>query len=161
MKNIGTIILILITLKCVGQEIKPKSFNQADKKLSDLMFFGLDHGIESIKASVKGPLVPFTVTETNGERKLNRIITEKLEDGLREGMKSLETDDVSSYVIIVYDAYLTIAGQRFDAVIVRGFDRNDSVGYSIGQRYQLKRFMTPFKSIGNPVFIGNEEQILK
>jgi hypothetical protein len=161
MKNSTAVIVILITLKCMGQEVKPKNFHQADKKLADLMVFGLDHGIESVKASVKGPLVPFTMTETNEERKLNRIITEKLEEGLTEGMKSLEADDVSRYGIIVYDGYLTIEGRRFDAVIVKGFDRNDSLGYSIGQRYQLKKFLTPFRTIGSPVFIGNQEQILK
>ena len=145
----------------MAQDVTTKNVDQADKKLLDLMFFGLDHGIESVKASGKGPLVPFTMTETNGERKLNRLVTERLEDGLNEGIKALTSDVTSDYGIIVYDGYLTVEGQKYDAVIVKGFDRKDHIGYLIGQRYQLKKLLTPFKTVGNPAFIGNEEQVLK
>ena len=125
------------------------------------MFFGLDHGIERVKASRTGPLIPFTITETNGEKKLDRLVTERLEVGLMEGIKVLEADSTSDYGIIVYDGYLTVEGQKHDALIVKGFDRKDKIGYLIGQRYQLKKFLSPFKTVGNPAFIGNEEQLLK
>lgn len=145
----------------MGQDATTKNIDQADKKLVDLMFFGLDHGIESVKASGKGPLIPFIITESNGEKKLIRLVTERLEDGLNEGIKSLKVDETSDYGIIVYDGFLTDEGQKYDAIIVKGFDRKDNIGYLIGQRYQLKKFLTPFKTVGNPAFLGNEEQILK
>ena len=40
-------------------------FNNADKKLADLMFMGLDHGIDSVKDSGEA-LIPFILLETNG-----------------------------------------------------------------------------------------------
>lgn len=88
-------------------------------------------------------------------------MTERLEDGLSEGMKILGTDSTSDYGIIVYDGYPRIDGQKYDAVIAKGFDRKDKIGYLIGQRHQLKRFLTPFKTVGNPAFVGNELQLLK
>lgn len=93
------------------------------------MFIGLDHGIESVKASVTGPLIPFTMTEINGERKLNRLVTDRLEDGLNEGVKCLKADTLSDYSIIAYDGFLTVDGQKYDAVFVMGFDRKDEIGY--------------------------------
>jgi hypothetical protein len=33
------------------------------------MLFALDHGVENIRIKGKGPLVPFVVTEANGEKK--------------------------------------------------------------------------------------------
>jgi hypothetical protein len=144
----------------MGQD-NTKNIEQADKKLVDLMVFGLNHGIESVKASGKGPLVPFIMTETNGERRLNRLMAERLEDGLDEGIKTLTSDKTSNYGIIVYDGYLTVDGQKYDAVIVKGFDRKDQIGYLIGQRYQLKKFLAPFKIVGSPTFVGNDEQLLK
>lgn len=150
-----------MTLTSMGQDVTTKKIDQADKKLLDLMFFGLDHGIESVKASRTGPLVPFVVTETNGEKKLTRLVTEKLEDGVKEGIKALGNDRTSDYGIIVYDGYMTVDGQKYDAVIVKGFDRKDTIGYLIGQRYQLKKFLTPFKTVGNAAFVGNDEQLLK
>lgn len=145
----------------MGQGTATKNIDQADQKLVDLMFFGLDHGIESVKASATGPLIPFTMTEIKGERKLNRLVTERLEDGLSKGIELLKSDNTSDFGIIVYDGYLTFDGQKYDAVIVRGFDRKDNVGYLIGQRYRLKTFLSPFKTVGNPTFLGNEEQLMK
>lgn len=145
----------------MGQGVSEKNVYYADKKLLDLMFFGLDHGIESVRASGTGPLVPFIVTETDGERELSRLVAERLEDALSEGIKSLEADKTSNYGIIVYDGYIRVDGQKYDAVLVKGFDRKDSIGYLIGQRYQLKNYLTPFKTVGNPTFIGNDEQLLK
>ena len=45
--------------------------NDANQELVDFMFTALDHGIDSIKGS-KGPLIPFLMIGTNGEKKLQK-----------------------------------------------------------------------------------------
>jgi len=144
----------------MGQESNTKSINQADKKLVDLMHFGLDHGVESIKIKGKGPLVPFVVIELNGEKELTRFLRDKPEDGVKDGIRSLKEAKESQFAVLVHDGYLTVAGQKFNAVIAKGFDRNDTVGYSLAQRYSPKKFFSSFKSIGKPSFVGNAEQLL-
>lgn len=145
----------------MGQSDYSGNINNADNKLVDLMFVGLDHGIESVKASGPGPLIPFVMVETNGKRNLKRYVSERLEDGLDEGMRELENDNDSEFAVLVYDGYLTIDGVKFDAVIVKGFDRKDKTGYQIGQRYERKSFLKPFKVIGNAAYLGTVEQLLK
>lgn len=145
----------------MGQNNNVKNIDQADKKLVDLMFFGLDHGIEGIKINGKGPLIPFIILVVNGEKQMKRFVADKLEDGLNEGIKYLKEEKESESAIVVYDGYLTIEGKKLDAVITKGFDRKDEIGYLIGQRYSTRKFLRGFKLIGNPTFVGNEDQILK
>lgn len=161
MKQLLTLLIILTTFNCMGQEQKTKTLNDANEKLVDLMFIGLDHGIESIKTNGKGPLIPFTMTETNGQRNLIRFVTDKLEDGLNEGLNELKKNRDSEFGIVVYDGFVTIERQKYDAVIVKGFDRKDNVGYLMGQRYKTKKLFRKFKLIGNATYLGTEEQLLR
>jgi hypothetical protein len=46
-------------------------------------------------------------------------------------------------------------------VIARGYDRTDTVGYALGQRYVPSGFFSFFKLAGNKEFIGNADAILK
>lgn len=132
----------------------------APEKLMDLIFFGLDHGIESIKGG--GPLITFAISVINGQRKLERFVTERLEDGekkAKEHLKNLNPNP--EYAIIVYDGFVTIEGKKYDAVLAKGFDKNQKEGYILAQRYTPKAFLRSLKTIGNAAFIGNEPNILK
>ncbi|MEQ8687658.1 MAG: hypothetical protein RIE86_20300 [Imperialibacter sp.] len=160
-RAIITLAFIFASWIGMAQNTLTKSFDKADERLADLMIFGLDHGIESVMASVTGPLIPFVVTDSKGERTIKRLMTDRLEDGLENGLTLLRTDQTCDYGIVVYDGYLTVGGEKYDAVIVRGFDRKDKLGYMIGQRYQLESSTEPFKKVGNPIFVGNDEQLLK
>ncbi|GAA4299005.1 hypothetical protein [Nibribacter koreensis] len=142
-------------------DIKKKEFDQAEEKLADLMFFGLDYGIENLHADSAGTLIPIVVTEKEGERDLKRFVTERMEEGLKKGEQFLMNEKEARYGIVIYDGYLTVDGNKVDAVLVKGFDRQDEVGYIIGQRYSRKKDNTELEVIGNPAFIGNEEQMLK
>ena len=144
----------------MSQAAKGKNMNQADKKLVDLMLFALDHGIESIRIKGKGPLVPFVVTERNGEREVMRFFTVHLEDGLSEAIRYLKDEKKSHFAALVYDGFLPLNDKKFNAVIVRGYDRTDTVGYTLGQRYLPSKFFSFFKLAGNKVFLGNADSLL-
>ena len=143
------------------QEVEGKDINQADKKLLNLMLFGLDHGIESIKIKGKGPLVPFIVTEINGEQEVTRFFPNHLKDGLSEAIRFLKEERKSHFAVLVYDDFLPLNEKKFNAVIVRGYDRTDTVGYTLGQRYVPSGFFSFFKLAGSKVFLGNADSLLK
>jgi len=143
------------------EEARVKNINQADKKLVDLMLFALDHGVAHIRIKGKGPLVPFVVTEVNGEKEVTRFFTAHLEDGLSEAIRYLKDEQKSHYAVLVYDGSLPMNGHNFHAVIVRGYDRTDTVGYALGQRYIPSRFFSFFKLSGGKVYLGNADSLLR
>ena len=145
----------------MAQEVKRKNINQADKKLLDLMLFALDHGVESIRIRGKGPLVPFVVTEKNGEKEVTRFFTVNIEDGLSEAIRYLKDERKSHFAVLVYDAFLPMNDKKFNAVIARGYDRADTVGYALGQRYIPSKFFSFFKLAGKKVFLGNADSLLR
>jgi hypothetical protein len=142
------------------EEARVKNINQADKKLVDLMLFALDHGVANIRIKGKGPLVPFVVTEANGEKEVTRFFTAHIEDGLSEAIRYVKGEQKSHYVVLVYDDFLPLDGQNFNAVIARGYDRTDTVGYTLGQRFRPSRFFSFFKLSGGKVFLGNADALL-
>ena len=125
------------------------------------MLFALDHGIESIKIKGKGPLVPFVVTAINGEKEVNRFFTVHLEDGLSEAVRFVKEERKSHFAALVYDGFLPMNGEKFNAVIVRGYDRTDNVGYTLAQRYTPAKFFSFFKLAGGKVFLGNADPLLR
>jgi hypothetical protein len=145
----------------MSQEAKGKNINHADKKLVNLMLFALDHGVESIKIKGKGPLVPFVVTELNGEKEVHRFFTINLEDGLSEAVRFVKDERKSQFAALVYDGFLPMGDKKFNAVIVRGYDRTDTVGYTLGQRYIPSKFFSFFKLAGGKVFLGNADPLLR
>src|SRR5688500_13651965 len=150
MKNkIIFIISILATFSCMKENTNKKEFEKADEKLIDLMFFGLDYGIENIQTDNSGSLIPIVVTEKDGKRDLKRFVTERIEDGLEEGEYYLKNEKKAQYGVVIYDGYLTVDGNKVDAVLVKGFDREDEVGYIIGQRYSRKKDNPELELIGN------------
>ena len=134
--------------------------NEAKQELIDLIFIGLDHGIDSIKDS-GGPLVPFVITDTSGERKIMRFVTENLEEGPVKARQHLtELIDKPNFAVIVYDGYITVKDKKFDAVLAQGYDRDDVTSYMLAQRYQPKKLLSKFKTIGNAAFLGTEQNII-
>jgi len=142
------------------QEVKEKNINQADQKLVDMMLFALDHGIEHIKIKGKGPLTPFIVTEINGEKEVTRFFTHNHRDGLSEAIRHLKSEQKSHFAVLVYDELLPLDDQKFNAVIARGYDRTDTVGYTLAQRYVPSGFFSFFKLAGNKEFLGNADALL-
>ena len=142
------------------QEVQGKNIDQADQKLVDLMLFALDHGIENIKIKGKGPLTPFVVTENNGEKEVTRFLKNHHKDGLSEAIRYLKEERKSHFAVLVFDGILPMNDQKFNAVIVRGYDRTDTVGYTLGQRYVPSGFFSFFKLAGDKVFLGNVDSLL-
>lgn len=138
-----------------------KHLNEAKEELIELMFKGLDHGISSIQDS-EGLLIAFSLFQQNGEIKIVRFVTDKLQNGPIEAQKYLvKMEKKPEFAIIAYEGIVTIENENFDAVIVEGFDKNDADGYVLAQRFKRKTAESKFEAIGNAGYFGNCENVLK
>jgi hypothetical protein len=117
---------------------------------ADLLFFGLDHGIDSVRGG--GPLIPFVIAERNGERTLARYVAETLEEGVAQAVDSIKANSADRSVL-VYDGYLTLPnGEKFDAIYAEAVDAAGEVTVA-AQRYKPKRMLRGFETVGNPALL--------
>lgn len=132
---------------------------QADEALTDLAFLALDHGIESIKDG-SGPLIPFTITEPPpGGRNLQRHVSDTLEEAQTGAREALRRDTDAVRAALAYDGYITVDGERSDAIIVEAYERGQEHGVIYAQRYQPARLLRKFSTIGNTAFLGDAEPL--
>ena len=135
--------------------------NEPNPKLMDLIFLALDHGIESVKSS-GCPLTPFVISE-GPERKLDRFFVEQLQEAVAKAREFVDhaAPEITFYAI-AHDGYLTIQGEKFDAILVEGGERGTSKALLFAQRYEPKKgLFSRFKTIGNAVTIGETENRFK
>lgn len=138
-----------------------KHLNEAREELVELMFKGLDHGISSIQDS-EGFLIAFALFQEGKEIKIVRFATEQIEDGPKQAEQYLRTLVTKpELAIIAYEGIVSIENEQSDAVIIEGFDKTDSEGYVLAQRFNRKTADSNFESIGNAGFFGNCPNILR
>ena len=119
----------------------------------DVLFLGLDHGVDSVRAS-GGPLTPFVVVERGGERQLTRFASATLEDSIAQAVgkiraTQLEAEDCA---VLVYDGYLTAPEGRFDAIYAEAIDFRGRITV-VAQRYKPKARLRHFETVGNPALL--------
>jgi hypothetical protein len=97
------------------------------EELLDLIFFALDHGIESVRAS-GGPLRPFLMAKGEGKPLLRRFVTESLDRGREMVQDAADRlpPEVRWYAIAC-DGCLPTEKERFDAIIVEAAERGQPV----------------------------------
>jgi hypothetical protein len=125
--------------------------------LNDLLFKALDHAVDSV--STGEDLIPFILTETTyGQRTLRRFQSDRLEWSVEQA--KVAAANLSGEVVryaVAYDAYVTVAGERFDTVVVEAGERGAGPGWSLGQRYRKASSGQQFAIVGNPLHLGNVE----
>jgi hypothetical protein len=127
---------------------------------ADLLFLGLDHGIDSVRGG--GPLIPFVITERNGDRTLARFVEETLEAGIERAIASIRAAPIApgDRSVLVYDGYLTLPdGDRSDAIYAEALEA-DGVVTVMAQRYRPKRRLRGLETIGNPALLPSGQSKL-
>jgi hypothetical protein len=122
------------------------------EETAGLLFFGLDHGIDSVRAG--GPLTPFVVTDRSGERNLARYAAETLEAGIEHAVAAIRAQPTGpeERSVLVYDGFLTMPdGERYDAIYAEALD--NGVVTVMAQRYKPKRLLRGFQTVGNPALL--------
>ena len=130
----------------------PQEFD-ASNELMQLVFLGSGHGIESVRAS-GGPLIPFLLAGSDGGNTLHRFVAGTLEESLGHARRfAYDLGPDALRYAIAYDGYVTLAGQRTDAIMVDAAERGSLRSYIFAQRYRPRSFMQEFEKIGNPAFV--------
>jgi len=63
-------------------------------------------------------------------------------------------EEKPDYVVYALDNYITSGGVKYDAVLLKAYDKTDSEIYLIGQKFRPKTDTADFEQIGNPGFLG-------
>jgi hypothetical protein len=125
---------------------------EPSEELTNLAFFALDHAVESVRDGC--PLIPFLLTEGEAGRDLKRFVGETLEASLQQARAHARTASDVTRVAIAYDGYVTVDGERSDAVFVEAQDRCETAGITLAQRYRPGGRFKKFATLGNPGFMG-------
>ena len=134
---------------------------EMSQQFADLVFFALDHGVESVRDS-GGPLIPFLVLEQDGKRDLHRFAASRLEEGERQAREAIMASPaaVTAYAL-AYDGFITVQGVRTDAILVEASERGRPAGVRMAQRYTPKKFLRRFQTVGNPAFVEAPQTLLR
>src|ERR1700676_3020460 len=123
---------------------------QMSKLFDDLVFFALDHGVNSVREG--GVLVPFIVYENDGKRSLHRYAADTLEESLRQArLAASRLPRTVEACAMAYDGFVTLKDNKYDAIIVEAAEHGKPVGVKLAQRYYPKRFIRRFRTEGNPM----------
>lgn len=99
------------------------------ERFAELVFWALDYGIECV--STGETLIPFAAVLVDGQRQLRRLLAEGPEAAERMLDRLLTQEPIEAYAY-AYDGYVTLEGERSDAVFVEGAER----GVLFAQRYR-------------------------
>jgi hypothetical protein len=125
----------------------------------DLVFLALDHGVGSVSDAAGEALIPFLLTQdASGQRGLKRFMADTLEESV--GMARSEARGLHPTVqlaVLAYDGFVTIQGQRSDAVVVQAQRRGASRSEMYAQRYG--RDGSKIAAVGNAVSLGEGESL--
>lgn len=130
----------------------------ASDELMELVFAALDHGIDSV--SEGGPLMPFVLADVDEGRTLTRFAAERLEEGVAQARSQARESPEAKRIAVAYDGYLTVEGERSDAVFVEAQERGAASSVVFAQRYRPGGRFRKLSTIGNAAFIEAGEGLL-
>lgn len=136
-----------------------RELDRSGEQLIELTFAALDHAVESVSGG-GGPLTPFVMAVKPGtadERELLRYVAETLEDGIDAAREHLHSTAYERCAL-AWDGYLTVSGERTDAVFVEAQEAGRPVGICLAQRYSFNDGR--FELIGDPASIGDIPPLL-
>ncbi|MDM8173167.1 MAG: hypothetical protein QHC79_17710 [Pseudosphingobacterium sp.] len=135
------------------------NINDLNTDFLDFIFLSIDHGIDSIKDDDE-LLVPFLIISKDGDTSLKRFATDKYEDSIRVAEEQLSSLPYTpDFALIVYDGYVTIAKKKYDAILVKAYDKTEQFGYIFAQRYSIAD--AKLETLGNVALIEAIENSLK
>ena len=131
-----------------------KNLHDASEELMNHVVFALNHSMDLKKDGVD-PMMPFAVVIKDGE-KLIKVFGGDTLDYADQRFEGTIIEDKPDFVVYASDTYLTTDGIKYDAVLFKAYDKNDTDLYLIGQKYRPKSDQVEFEQIGNPGFLGTE-----
>jgi hypothetical protein len=131
-----------------------KNLNDASEELMNHVVFALTHSMD-LKHDGVDPMMPFAIVVTGTEKVIKVFGGDTLEYADNRFERTI-IDEKPDFVVYASDTYLTTDGIKYDAVLFKAYDKNDTEMYLIGQKYRMKTEQIEFEQIGNPGFLGTE-----
>jgi hypothetical protein len=125
-----------------------------DETLGELAMSALDHGVDSVSGG--GPLVPFALERRGDELSITRFAPERLEEGVDAARAHARASDADA-VAIAFDSYLTVDGERRDAIVVEA--QAGDAAYRFAQAYRPAGRFRKLERQGNPAFLGPADSL--
>lgn len=119
-------------------------------KLNDLIFKALDHAVDSVSGGEA--LVPFVLTHSE----IHRFAADTFEQGKKEAENYIDVQKNEPTMVLAYDGFLTVDGEKFDAVFASGIDRTTRERIVLAQRYKPAQDGQSFTTIGNAALVSKE-----
>jgi hypothetical protein len=122
---------------------------------------------ETIEAGMRtvgngNDLIPFLVTDGEKAGAITVLGCEDFDKSTQAAKKIIARlqDSLVAYAY-AYDGYLTLEGERHDAIFVEAVERAQDHVFVFAQRYRPKGFFRPAKAIGNPDLLMTAESQLR
>ena len=116
----------------------------------------LSHAVTSVVPE-GGPLIPFAVVENaEGQRALHRFMGE-LSEAQRNARNEVRSSPGLVRAAIAWDGYLTVGGERQDAVFVEASDRGMP---SVIVAHRYRDVPDAAEPIGSPVLVERSKPLL-
>ncbi|WP_225000419.1 hypothetical protein [Cesiribacter sp. SM1] len=131
----------------------------ARKELMDQLLFVLDHSM-TLKKDGVDPMIPFSSIVKGENKVLKTFVADTLDYAQKMFEKTINDED-PDIAVMASDTYLTIGGEKSDAVLIKAYDKQDNNIYIVGQRFKPKSSTMDFEIIGNPAFLGTEDNNLR
>ncbi|MBO9627698.1 MAG: hypothetical protein J7484_15155 [Microbacterium sp.] len=135
--------------------------SQPSDRAVDLAFLALDHGIGSIDGG-RDALIPFAIVESAEGRALNRFMAGTLEDSVAQGRVNLLLTPGLVLAVLAWDGFLTIDGQRSDAIFGEVYERGGEQSFVFAQRYRRTGLLRKrVERVGNVVLAGAGDPLFR
>lgn len=118
------------------------------------LLFALHHSLD-LKRNGVDPMMPFAVV-IKGTGKTLKTFAGDVPGYADKMFEKTLGEERPDYAVFATDSYLTMEGVRYDAVLLKAFDKRDPVIYLVGQRFRPKSASEEFRQLGNPGFLGTE-----
>lgn len=132
-----------------------KHLKDASNNLTDKIITVMDHAI-GLKKDGIDPMIPFAFVYIGDGGTLKSFLGDTPEYADKMFEKTILEED-PDYAIYGYDGFLTVEGKKTDAVIFKAYDKTDDTIYLVGQRFIPKTDSTDCETVGNPAFLGTDE----
>ena len=106
-------------------------------------------------------LIPFVMTDGDPGAIIT-LMGDSFDQSLNMAQEKIDGFGVETRAFaFAYDGFITLEGERTDAIYVEAARVGDEQVFMFGQRYRPKRFLRPVKAIGNPMYLQKGEPKLR
>jgi len=125
-----------------------------------VVFDALDHAMENAAEDERG-FHPFAILVTHdGKRSMTRFVSGDPTDGVDAGRAALaDSPDGTAAVALAWDGYLTVDGERTEAVFVESYEVGLTRSVLVAQRYE--RVDGALSALGDPVLHDETEPMVR